>query len=279
MEKLVNRPYVLGFFALLVVVLSPILVNSLMGFRFDSTNGEPNTWIAFFGSYMGSVVSGIITILGVYLTIRFTYRQNQKTLEFTKQEARREKLPEMIYNLEECLDFLDSYIDRLEKFTRVDIYEQLYVPPSDRTLHMFWVNDNYHAIENTACEDATKNWLKNIRNLSVKADTPAYEAFIELQNKVKAAHFIRMADIEVKFIQFQMELVEFYNESYPVILNDFKLTDIDLIEEHKMDLKGLKKELYKKESLYIWDLKEAYEEMQTKLQQRLLNLTMEFSQK
>lgn len=112
----------------IIVLLIPAGVNFLMSFKVVKVYGDTNAWIGFLGSYIGSVV----TLLGVLLTIRFT-----------KNQARQEKLPEKITNVEECLDFVESILAEIDVLTRRDVQETLNKAPYERKYYLFNINDNY----------------------------------------------------------------------------------------------------------------------------------------
>jgi len=120
------------YFCIILLFLIPIVVNQLMSFNIAKVYGDTNSWIGFFGSYIGSIVSGLITFVGVLLTIKFT-----------REESRREKLPEKINNIEECLDYIEDKLNEIEILTRVDMEEALCKRSFERTTKLFTIDDNY----------------------------------------------------------------------------------------------------------------------------------------
>lgn len=288
-----------GIGGVLIAALIPIALNLLMLPQAGAA-GQPDTWITFFGSYVGSILSGLLTLIGVLLTINYTVEQNKinqkhadeanlrqldftreenkKILEENQRESRRNKLPEMIYNLEECLDFFDTCLETLNELIQIDLYELAHAPPHKWSLYMFEIDDNYKIIGNYKYRQATKEWLKAIRNLSVKADTPAYEAFLDLQSMVQEAHNRNISPLLKKFDLFRSELIEVYGEKYPTVISkDFKLSYLELNNKHRIELRDLKVELNRQEGLYMSGMLSAYAKIQEKMQQQLYDLIKEFS--
>ncbi len=282
--------YLIAGGIVLFIVLSPIIINFLMGFRMGTVYGDSRTWITFFGSYLGAVVSGLITILGVYMTIRFTQEQNRinlevtqklnaETLKFTQKENRREKLPIMIHNLEECLDFIRDAKEKLEFATRESFEEILFVSIPDRKLKLHYVNDSYHVAKKEKLNDFTKNYLKEIRNYTVKVNPSAYSAFLQFSTDLEIAHGLEMYNIETEFINFQTEMMNDYmdTDDMTLVRDDGKLTDIDLTEEDEMVLQKLKRNLYDSDREYLKKIIDAYNTLYESLEEELLFLITEFN--
>ncbi|WP_430508363.1 hypothetical protein [Rossellomorea marisflavi] len=78
-------------FILAISTLIPIIVNSLMFIDAGPVSGDTKTWIGFlgtlFGAIIGGVISGLLTLIGVILTINW---QKQKDFE--------DKLPRIALN-------------------------------------------------------------------------------------------------------------------------------------------------------------------------------------
>lgn len=289
--RLNKKGYLIVGFILLSFVASPIIVNILMSFKVGPVYGDSPTWITFFGSYLGAVVSGLITILGVYMTIRFTQEQNRinlevtrklnaETLAFTQKESRLGKLPTMIHSLEECLDFLEECREDLEKANQKDIQEHLFVPAYQRTMNLFYINDAYHIVKKPILLKLTKYNPRKIRNFTVLADTSAYKSFVVFQNTLTAAYYSHISELESDYMGFQMDMMHTYFDEYDHVLisNESSLKDdIPLTEEDEMRMQRMKRDLYYKESEYYRDITAAYYELEGKLKAQLTNLSKEFS--
>lgn len=67
-----NKVQLILFFGFVIFI--PIIVNFLMMFTTPLTIGNYEHWISFFGSYFGSIIGGLFTLLG----IRYTLKQADK---------------------------------------------------------------------------------------------------------------------------------------------------------------------------------------------------------
>ncbi|MFU2014795.1 hypothetical protein ACM6Q7_06915 [Peribacillus butanolivorans] len=194
---------IITILTIIAIFAIPIGVNALMGRHFEGKTvyGNASTWIAFFGSYLGSILSGVITLVGVLLTIRYTQKQSllslsreeeqhKENMRFVQEENRREKLPEIINNIEECIDFVEEALEELEFLSRGDFEEILNVTRAEKKLKVFYINDAYHLAKTDKLVDLTKNYLKTIRNYTVKAATPAYEVFLRFSSYLKISYFL-----------------------------------------------------------------------------------------
>lgn len=81
--------YVVCFMSFIVLLGFPLFLNwlakILKQFGFVAVGGT-STWISFYGSYIGSIVGGILTLGGVLITLKFTRNQ-------LKEEKRLATLP------------------------------------------------------------------------------------------------------------------------------------------------------------------------------------------
>lgn len=63
---------------ILIIVLLPIIVNSYMlipSHSFD--RGSTDAWISFFGSFYGGIIGGLATIIGIWLTLKYTKEKDE----------------------------------------------------------------------------------------------------------------------------------------------------------------------------------------------------------
>ena len=88
--------WLLSIVYILVIFGSPFFINLLCGFTTPITNGNDVAWLGFFGSYLGGIIGGSLTLIGVLLTFkkqdanRFieTYFLKRAILEEYKEEVR-----------------------------------------------------------------------------------------------------------------------------------------------------------------------------------------------
>ena len=291
MEKLKKNHNLKYIFlvSVLLLILLPVLVNVLMSFSISNVYGETSTWITFFGSYIGSVLSGLLTLSGVFLTIRytqelnkeniaFTQQENRESIRFTQQENRRNKLPEMIYNLEECLDFLEERREELDKLKERSV-EEVILDLHERELKLFYLNDNYQVQKSTIAIRFIKEYVKQIRNYTVKVDTPAYESFLKFKESIALAYSKEVSPVESEFESFRQGLYIDYEITHSHILwtDNSKFTDIELSSSDTTALIIMKTNLFGAEYTYLRLLVDSYKELEEELSILLLDLTKEFS--
>ncbi|MBX0358550.1 hypothetical protein [Halobacillus sp. Nhm2S1] len=65
----------------------PILTNQLMTFRWFKVVGDEETWIAFYGSYIGGIIGGLMTLAGVLLTFNYQRHNKQQEDEVNEHKA------------------------------------------------------------------------------------------------------------------------------------------------------------------------------------------------
>lgn len=79
---------VLGSALISLIVFSPIIVNLIVKIDWfkESVSGGEADWLSFYGSYLGGILGGILTLVGVVLTIR--YQDNLRRQEIQDREVR-----------------------------------------------------------------------------------------------------------------------------------------------------------------------------------------------
>lgn len=70
---------VLGCF--LVIILLPISIDKFIFSNTYPSHIDNNAWASFLGSYLGSIIGGLLSLFGIIMTIRFTRNQNNKDRE------------------------------------------------------------------------------------------------------------------------------------------------------------------------------------------------------
>ena len=290
-----------GIGGAIVIICVPIVVNLLMIPK-TSAIGQPDTWITFFGSYVGAILSGLLTLIGVLLTINytvkqnainqnFTYRENLEQIKFTRdenirmleenrKENRRNKLPEMIYHLESCLDFLEEKTEEVERFDKENILDTLRNLPHERLLSMFQVDKNYHIEMQKHARLITKVHLRKIRDFTVKADVPAYDAFLEFKENLNDAYNEHILPVSRQFSNFTVKLMEDHIETYVDIIVDSNsyISDVSLTIEDEKRMDELKTKLYICDREYLSEVIRIYWNFEEKLQEHLRNLVNEYNQ-
>lgn len=247
-----------------IVLLIPPGVNFLMSFKVVKVYGDTNAWIGFLGSYIGSVV----TLLGVLLTIRFT-----------KNQARKDMLPEKITNVEECLDFIESILAEIEVLTRRDIEETLYKNAYDRERFLFDINYNYQLEKRDVLTNIIKKHPKKIRNYAVKIDTEAYRSFNKFVTNLTINYRQHIGEIDDSLRAFEAHIINSYSDTHDMIIysSDGRLKDIDLDEEDLEKIREIQRSLYYKEIDYTHALDDTYGLLLEEFQLILEKLAKEFN--
>jgi hypothetical protein len=249
---------------IILIFIIPFIVNWLMSFSVVKVYGDTNSWIGFLGTYIGSIISGLITFLGVLLT-----------LEFTKKESRRDKLPEKIHNIEECLDFIEDVLGELEVLSRGDFEEILSKFSWERKYKLFEIDENYILRKKDIMNRLDTEYVKKIRNYLVKVNSKSYASFKQFSNRLEGEYITHIKPIDDKLDAFQMEIIDVYQETDTATIISGNLNEIDLLEDHKQMIKEISSNLYYKEQEYIFALANTYRELKNELLEILFELTKE----
>lgn len=102
------------------VVLLPVIINCVVGLEHPNNRlvaGTPETWIGFYGSYIGGVVTAIIG----FLTLYQTSKNNERNLQIAYQKSVVEKLEQTLAQCVRLFDFsrlgtISMYFDHPGKY-------------------------------------------------------------------------------------------------------------------------------------------------------------------
>lgn len=274
--------YFWGAGVLIGIVVLPLIVNTLMYFRVERfpARGNLSTWITFFGSYLGSVVAGLATIVGVYLTIRFTQSQNKELLEFTRKESQRERLPDMIHNLQECLDILECVKGKMEKTKNQGMKRNPSNDATNENLLLYYLDSELRLSKKESYNDLNKTYPQQVRNYTVKVDAFAYEVFLQLSKNLDTAYEKHMPTFEAEYKDFLERIIKSHKifDIHGNKLRNMYLFEGRLISEERNSLKILRKELYSKDNEYFNEIFKVYEAVTEKLEGHLLYLINDFNE-
>ncbi len=88
-----NKPYSPILFVVGILLLFPLIINTIMKFSVGiDVVGDEKTWITFWGNVGG----GFLTLIGVYFTLQYSRKANQRLLEFQLKERRFMHLRELL---------------------------------------------------------------------------------------------------------------------------------------------------------------------------------------
>ncbi|MYL48118.1 hypothetical protein GLV98_01415 [Halobacillus litoralis] len=71
----------------IIILALPILTNQLMTFRWFKVIGDEETWIAFYGSYLGGIIGGLMTLAGVLITLNFQTKNKHQEDEVNEHKT------------------------------------------------------------------------------------------------------------------------------------------------------------------------------------------------
>ncbi|BAQ11320.1 hypothetical protein OXB_2849 [Bacillus sp. OxB-1] len=110
--------FVIGLGILLISVI-PILVNLLATKAiFEGTSGEFNSWLGFWGSYFGGIVSGVLTLGGVYIGINHE-RKYSLYLRYISHKRQLDKFVAWVEDIGKLARYIeDTDIKFLESYKR-----------------------------------------------------------------------------------------------------------------------------------------------------------------
>lgn len=238
-----------------------------MGFNVTKVYGKTDTWIGFLGSYIGSIISGFVTLFGVMLS-----------LKFTKYEAMKDKLPEKIEHLEECIDFIDENIDRLSVLERVDVSEMAR-PLHWRTTKLYHLDHNYNFTPkknqniDTTIGEYLKSSEKTIRKHLIKVNAEAHVRHKQFSRRLKRHYDISINPIEQRVENFQSTIMDEYMKTHADVITNGYLVRIDLTDEHRTMLDIIIRDLHLAELKYLDSVIDTYDDFKDDLLDILGRLT------
>ncbi|WP_404443477.1 hypothetical protein LG307_14840 [Sutcliffiella horikoshii] len=157
-----------------LLIIFPILTNTLMFIKTIPVAGDESVWIGYIGTFggaiLGGVISGALTLIGVKLTIR----------DSEKIRALNE-YPKKINSLENLITAIEENLIELEKFTRV---KDPFDINSKDELQLFWIDHNLQLQATEEYKKLTSEFLKRIKEDVLHIDSKGYREFFILRNKL-----------------------------------------------------------------------------------------------
>jgi hypothetical protein len=252
-----RKSYVLIIILFVFCLLSvPIVVNSLMSFNFTKVYGDTNAWIGFLGGYIGAVISGLITFLGVLLT-----------LEFTKSETRKDKLPLQIDNLEECLDIIEGNLTTLNQLNQIDVQETINKQAHFRKTIFYTVGSEYNLLKKNDIniDDYTLLIEKQLRKHLIKVNAEAYISYRRFARNLEQNYLLHIEPITERLSTFQALVMEEYLALNPGTIINTSLANLKLSPNLLANRNKIIGDLYYKEYNYIASLIDAFSLIQIDL--------------
>ncbi|MEK4752286.1 hypothetical protein MKX72_07315 [Priestia sp. FSL R5-0597] len=276
-KNLSKRTYIiLGILTLLILLVGvPAFVNYLMSVHIVKVYGDVPAWIGFLGTYIGSILSGAITLIGVILTLKHSERQSKIAGALAKTEARRDSLPIMISHAEESLDIIRECLQHINVLERIKNHNP--------HVFLFILDDCYNFLQTEESKEfhtrlAESN--KIMRNHMLKIDKDAYQLFRDFENKLGGCYEDNIDPLHINATFLQVDLWDKHLEKEENIgkPRDFALlSTISLDSEEIIRLKKLRDDIINNERIYLYQYYDIYKELQRSLEEMLLRFSEEFS--
>lgn len=101
------------------MIIFPIMINGLMFFNLIPVSGNEVTWISslstFWGAIIGGVISGTLTLLGVRMSVKASFKGLNTTIEHQENEKFKETVGlklSKLYEVKSIIYSLDRLLDR-----------------------------------------------------------------------------------------------------------------------------------------------------------------------
>lgn len=243
------------------MVLFPIITNKLMFVGHYKVAGDDKTWIGYFGSFwgaiVGGVISGVLTLLGVQLTIKHN-----------NDLKKREEYPEKLFRLETLMTYLEKRNNDFDRLLALDFGEKKNV--------FFEIDENYQLIKTQIYFKYTDQLLETINKDIVYVDSKAYRMFFETRKKVNDLYQELMWEPEYSLFNFTDELIEKENKKGNDVVN-INWTEFSLDREQEKKLSSIRKNLYKNERKLIFHQSEIVRDLSFQLEQHYMELIEEIN--
>lgn len=84
----------------ILLIVCPLLLDAFIFGNNIPSNLDNGTWAGFLGSYLGAIIGGLVSLIGISVTILFTQNQNKEEREFQKEDQELQIRPyfDFMYN-------------------------------------------------------------------------------------------------------------------------------------------------------------------------------------
>ncbi|QAS52392.1 hypothetical protein [Halobacillus litoralis] len=219
--------------------------------------GWNDTIIAGFIGFIGAVLGGTITLVGVLITIK----ENEKL-------RKKDEFPKKIDNIERCIIKLDDGVTEISKINeRIDPY-------SDQgTFHN--VNNEISLELTDAYEEYTKNRLNNIQSDIVYIGSDTYELFLNFRSRIRSIENSLMLNPIRELEKFKHRIVEKYDLSFESLVGGISLSVLS--REELNEYTSIKINIHDKDQEFIFSLQDEMISLISKLQNKKEELLRELN--
>ncbi|WP_369378773.1 hypothetical protein [Lysinibacillus fusiformis] len=162
------------FFGLIIaIVVLPIIINMTGKIIVINSDGEYGEWLSFWGSYLGGIISGALTLIGVSIGLKNEQRKNltmrflqnakdingfedflDETLVLVDVSREKRDIPSLDHSLKKC----ENYID---KFYQIDLDFPKHLEEFKTELFGFKITLEYLDSEDQLIREHSVNYHKN----------------------------------------------------------------------------------------------------------------------
>ncbi|WP_340373284.1 hypothetical protein [Peribacillus sp. FSL E2-0218] len=244
-----------------LMIAFPIVINILMFLHVFPVKGDVNTWISLLGTFWGAIISGVIsgilTLLGVQLTIKDNNELKKK-----------EDYPGKLFRIEKLLSSLESAKDDFDNMLALNFGEKANI--------FFEINENYGITKTEKHKKYTSALFEDINQDIVYVDSKSYRMFFESRRKMTDLYQENMWKVEYSLFEFTEDLIKKYSADGVDVVN-INWANLKLDEDQKDVIKELKIELYKSERKYLYLLSEVVNDLYYQLTEHYLDLIDEIN--
>lgn len=127
-----GKKIILGLAAILLIVVIPLIVTMMVSFDVLHYVNTDNSWIGFWGSYLGAVMGGCITLYVLQKTIKANNSNLDKTLAAEKEKVLRDEKEKFCDEV--CKMALNCSVDFSEYITSIANGDQINLETSKKIL-------------------------------------------------------------------------------------------------------------------------------------------------
>lgn len=230
-----------GLIAMWLFVL--IILSGLINWFWDV---KRDFFMAMIG-FAGAVLGGVITLLGVKMTIA----DNEK-------HRKREYIPQKILRLENAISQLNEISSMFDQYLAVDAFEE-------KKQLFFCIDPNYSPATTKRFSKHTVEDIRKIRDELIFVDSNTYKIFLEFQHKVDNLYNEVFWKAEYALHEFREKLIEYHIKAGTNIISTL-WSHLPLNEEQESEKAEVEKQYYKLERQYIFFFGELFNDLKFQLE-------------
>ncbi|MCQ6282121.1 hypothetical protein [Bacillus sp. EB600] len=214
--------------------------------------------ITFWGAVIGGVISGILTLLGVQLTIKHNNEQKRK-----------EEFPRKLNHLEKITTFLENTDRDFKHMMSLEYF-------GERSSIFFEIDDNFQIKKTEKHTLYTEYLLEGINKDIVFVDAFSYRIFFVTRRKINDLYKEIMWEVEHQLFEFTQDLIKLRSkEGFDVV--NINWSDLEQDDDQIKVINDIRRNLFKSEREYISTLIEMVRDMKFQLTDHYLDLINEMN--